>query len=342
MKKALALILSALIAGSALAGCGGAPADKPKTDGGNSSSAETVTLKLGHVNGDKTNYHFGMVKFAEEVERLTEGKVKVEVYANSQLGGERDMFEGMQLGTIDMAAVASPVMGAFVPEMAVLDAPFMFKNSEHAHKVIDGNVGKKLEELLKAQGTTVMSWMESGFRNVFSSKPIPDLKSFSGLKIRTMENQIHVKTFEAIGAIATPMPYGEVFTGLQQGTIDAAENATDNVLSQKFYEVAPHVAKTGHFHTFIAVCISDKALAKVPAELQPALLEAGKIASEYQRGLLVEANQKAEKELTELGVTFYEVNREDFVNATKDIAGQFSDIMPKDMIDEIKKLEAEC
>lgn len=333
MKKLLSIFISILMVSSILAGCSGG--DKNSGKG----SSDQIVLKLGHVNGDKTNYHQGMLKYAEEVERLTEGKVKIEVYANSQLGNERDMVEGMQLGTIDMAAVASAVLGSFVPEMAVLDAPFMFKDYDHANAVIDGKVGEELANKLKGQQFNTVGWMYSGFRNVFSSKAVPDLESFKGLKIRTMENKVHIKTFESLGALATPMPYGEVFTGLQQGTIDAAENAIDNVLTQKFYEAAKHVTKTGHFFTFIALGISDKALAKIPEDLQPALFEAGKIAAEHQRGLLLEANEKAEKELTDLGVTFYEVDRDAFVEKVQGVYTEFADIMPKDLVDEIKRLE---
>ncbi|MGL5625140.1 TRAP transporter substrate-binding protein [Cetobacterium sp.] len=298
-----------------------------------------VVLKLGHVNGDKTNYHYGMLKYAEEVERLTDGKVKVEVYANAQLGNERDMVEGLQLGTIDIAAVASPVLASFVPEMSVLDAPFMFKSYEHADNVIDGKVGEVLSEKLKKQEFNTVAWMYSGFRNVFSIKPLTDIDSFKGLKIRTMENKMHIKTFEALGALATPMPYGEVFTGLQQGTIDAAENATDNVLTQKFYEVTKNVGETGHFFTYIALGVSDKALAKIPADLVPKLYEAGTTSALYQRNLLIESNANAKTELQKLGVTFTEPNKEELVLKVKPIYQEFKDVIPEDLVAEIKKLE---
>ena len=305
------------------------------------SKENPLVLKAAMVDNDRSNYYFGMVKFAEEVERLTEGKIKVEVFHSAQLGSERDAFEGLQLGTIDIATVASAVLGSFVPEMTVLDAPFMLKSYDHANRVIDGEVGEYMNEKLALQDFNTLGWMYSGFRNVFSSTMVSNLSALKGVKIRTMENPMHVQTFEALGAIATPMPAGEVFTAIQQGTIDAAENATANVYAGKFYEIVKSVTKTGHFFTYIGLGISTKALNKIPEDLKPALYEAGKIAAAHQRELLLLANEEAEAELKKLGIVFYEMDSALLADKVQHIYVTYKDSMPQELIDEVRRLETE-
>jgi len=301
LKKIISMTLVAMLAITAFTGC----SSKKSTAG----SADVVELKLGMVDGDKSNYYKGMMKVAEEVDKATNGKVKITVYPSSQLGNERDMFEGAQLGSMDMISTANSVMTSFIPEMAVLDQLFLFDSTEQANKVIDGKLGDKIAEKALAQGVHVLGWMESGFRNVFSMRPVQKLEDFKGLKIRTMENEFQIAAFNALGAIATPMAYGDVFTGLQQGTIDAAENANANVLAQNFYEITKNITRTEHLFTFIAISISDKAWNKIPEDLRPAFAAAVKAGCVAQRQYLLDANTEAEKELVAKGVTFYDIDK---------------------------------
>jgi len=140
-------------------------------------------------------------------------------------------------------------------------------------------------------------------------RPVQKLEDFKGLKIRTMENEFQIAAFNALGAIATPMAYGDVFTGLQQGTIDAAENANANVLAQNFYEITKNITRTEHLFTFIAISISDKAWNKIPEDLRPAFAAAVKAGCVAQRQYLLDANTEAEKELVAKGVTFYDIDK---------------------------------
>lgn len=302
IKKLVSICLASTLALTALAGCSG----KPVASGAD----EVVQLKLGMVDSEKSNYYKGMQKVAEEVDKATNGKVKITVYPSSQLGNERDMYEGAQLGSIDMVSIANPVLSSFIPDMAVLDQPFLFDTADQAHKVIDGTLGDKIAEKALVQGVHILGWMESGFRNVFSSRPVQTPDDFKGLKIRTMENDLHIAAFNSLGAIATPMAAGDVFTGLQQKTIDAAENATANVLANNYYEITPNITRSQHAFVFIAIGISDKAWNKIPKDLQAAFTEAVKKGCEAQRQYLVDANTDAEKALVEKGVKFYDIDRE--------------------------------
>jgi len=313
--------------------------DKKEASNEKEAPKEAIVLKFGHVNSEQTSYHKGIVKFKEEVEKNSNGAIKVEVFPNSQLGNERDLIEGMQLGTIDCAFVATAPLASFVPEFAILDAPFLYRDSEHAFKVADGEIGQSLsKKLQEKQGISVMGFMDVGFRNIFSNKPVKTIEDLKGLKIRTMENKLHIESFRKLGALPTPMAYGEVFTALQQKTIDAAENAIQNVLNQKFYEVTKNVTKTGHFYCMTVICISDKSLNKIPNEMRPVIMEAAKVACKYQRELAAQDNQAAEDELKKLGVQFYEIDRNVLAEMVSSVYqdAQFKDVLNSEMIEKVK------
>lgn len=349
MKRTMATIMAAAMVMSAFAGCGGkqketpassANASAPAAAGSEASdttaaSGDVIKLKLGMVDPENSNYYKGAQAIAEEVKKATDGKVEITVYAGGQLGNERDMYEGAQMGTIDICTTASAVLTSFVPEMAVLDQPFLFANADEAHKVIDGKLGQLIAEKTAAQGVHMVGWMESGFRNVFSVKPIEKIEDFKGVKIRTMENDIHMAAFNALGAIATPMAAGDQFTALQQHTIDAAENATANVLANNFYEITKNITRSQHLFVFIGVGVSDKAWNQIPDDLKDKFTEGVKAGCDKQRQYLVEANEAAEKELIEKGVAFHEVDTATLQTAVQPAMEQFKDRMPQEWLDAI-------
>ena len=349
MKRTMATIMAAAMVMSAFAGCGGkqketpassANASAPAAAGSEASDAtaasgDVIKLKLGMVDPENSNYYKGAQAIAEEVKKATDGKVEITVYAGGQLGNERDMYEGAQMGTIDICTTASAVLTSFVPEMAVLDQPFLFANADEAHKVIDGKLGQLIAEKTAAQGVHMVGWMESGFRNVFSVKPIEKIEDFKGVKIRTMENDIHMAAFNALGAIATPMAAGDQFTALQQHTIDAAENATANVLANNFYEITKNITRSQHLFVFIGVGVSDKAWNQIPDDLKDKFTEGVKAGCDKQRQYLVEANEAAEKELIEKGVAFHEVDTATLQTAVQPAMEQFKDRMPQEWLDAI-------
>jgi tripartite ATP-independent transporter DctP family solute receptor len=295
----------------------------------------SITIKLGMVDPDGSNYHKGALGIAEEVDKATNGRVKIEVFPGSQLGNERDMYEGAQMGTIEMFVTANAVMTNFIPEMIVLDQPFLFANADQAHRVIDGKLGDLVNQKIQAQGLRVVGWMESGFRNVFSSRPVATLDDFKGLKIRTMENKLHMAAFNGLGAIATPMASGEVFTALQQKTIDAAENAISNVIANRYYEITKNITFTNHVFVFMGVIVSDKTWQRIPADLRDTFMVAVKTGCDRQRQLLVEANTAAEKELRGMGVKFFEIPQEQLAAKVESAIQPFTTSMSKEWIDAI-------
>ena len=271
---------------------------------------DSVTLRLGFVDPASSSYAMGGQKFADELERLTNGAVKVQVLAGGTLGGEREMYEGAQMGTMDMVSVVNTVLSQFIPELVILDQPFLFDTVEQAHAAADGKLGELVKAKAAAQGVHIIGWLESGFRDTFSKDPIQSVDDFKGVKIRTMENKMQIAAFNAVGAIATPMPATEQYTALQQGTIDACENAVGNMLINRYYEVIKNVTNTRHQFTYILVGVSDRAWNKIPDEYKPMVEQAMKTAVAWQRQNLAEINANATEELKKLGVNFYDIDRE--------------------------------
>ena len=285
MKKFISLLLTFALLFT-LAACGGSsqqtqtPTSTGNTSntapaaGGSGSELPTMTLKFNHTDTAETSYHKSFCAWADKVNELTGGKLTIQVYANGELAGERDSLEMLQLGTLDSAGVSSAPAGNFIKEMGILDAPFLYETDAQAYNASTGSLGDFLFEKSQAQGLHLLGIFCIGYRNMISSKPIYTLDDFKGVKVRLMENDLHVATFEALGSLTTTMAYSEVYTALQQKTIDAAENTNQNLYTQKYYEVCPYVALTGHFYCMKPVFFSEKVWNSLPAEYQKAIQDA--------------------------------------------------------------------
>lgn len=307
MKKFLAMTL-ALSMTLGLAACGSNGGGSDKSGAGSGGSDETITFKMSFVDPESSPYAQGGLKIAEEVAAATDGKIQIEVVAGGSLGGERDTIELAMGNNLDIATAANSVMTNFIPEMAILDQAYLWKNADEAHAAVDGKRGDLIKEAAEKQGLHVIGFLESGFRNTFSTKPIQSIDDFKGVTIRTMENQYHQAAFESFGAMPIAMSYNDVFTALQQGTIDACENATVNCLNSGYYEVTKNVTNTQHAFVYILMCMSDEAWNKIPEDLQQPFMDAVQRGVEYERELLVSENEAAEAELKELGVSFYDID----------------------------------
>lgn len=316
-KRLIALFTALTILGGLLTGCAdGANANKaPETK-----NSETVTFKMAMVDNETTNYYKGAKKIAEEVAAATNGKINIEIVAGGALGGERDTVELAMSGDLDIATAANSVLTNWIPEMSILDQAYLWENADQAHAAVDGALGDLIGEKAEKLGLHVIGYMESGFRNVFSVKPITKIDDFKGVKIRTMQNQYHMAAFEAFGAMPTAMAANEQFTALQQGTIDAAENAIANCLANGFYEITKNITYTDHAFVYIPILMSDKAWNKIPEDLKAPFLEAVKKGYQAQRQYLVEANEAAKVELEKLGVTFHKIDKSELMKAYENAA----------------------
>ncbi len=213
-------------------------------------AAAQTTIKIGYAATPQSHYGVGTTVFCEEVEKRTNGRYKCQQFPNSALGGEREMIEAVQLGTLDIVNTSTGPVGNFVPEVNIVDIPFLFRDYEHARTVLDGPVGDELRAKFPAKGLIALAWTENGFRHMTNSKrPIVKPEDAKGLKIRSMQNKVRIQAFQSIGSQPTPMAFPELFTALQQGTVDGQENPIPVILSAKFAQVQKHLSLTGHVYS---------------------------------------------------------------------------------------------
>ena len=269
-------------------------------------------------------YNLGMNKIGELVSEKTDGAVKLDVFGNSQLGSERDLLEGLQLGSLQMTCTSIAPLAGFTDSFLVFDLPFIFETTEQARAVLDSEVGQEILHSVDDQGLVGLAWFENGFRNVTNNvRPITVPDDLKGIKIRTMENQMHMAAFQIMGADPTPMAMGDVFTALQQGTIDAEENPVPIVATNKFQEVQKYISMTGHIFSPTPVFIAKDYYEALPEEYQTAIQEAATEAAPYQREQIDEQNVSGLEELTNDGMEANEPDKAPFQEATAPIYDQY-------------------
>jgi tripartite ATP-independent transporter DctP family solute receptor len=236
------------------------------------------TLKLGTILPADNILTQNAQAFAKKVGELTKGEVEVVVYPNSQLGNERDLLEGLQLGTVQMAEVSGGVMSIFAPEAGVFSLPFIFQGWDHLDKVLKSPPAEKLGEImLKKTKVRTLGWMEQGFRVTLTTKKlIQTVRDFEALKIRLPEDKVLIRTFQLVKAAPTVIPWGEVYTSLQTGVVEGMESTTPAMYTMKFYEVTNYLAETNHQHSVVGFLIGETAFQSLSKSAQEAVVQAAK------------------------------------------------------------------
>ncbi len=299
-------------------------------------SCQTWTFKLGNATAPDHAYNIGARKYAELVAQRTGNKVKIDIYPATQLGNERDLVEGLQLGTVDLVVTSTGPLGGFVPKIFVVDLPFLFRDKEHAYKVLDGPIGKGLLDAFSAKGIKGLAFWENGFRQITNNvRPIEKPEDLRGIKIRTMENKIHLASFRAWGASPTPMAWGEVYTALQQKTIDAQENPIAIIYTAKLSEVQKFLALTGHFYSPSPLLMSEKAFNSLPKDIQKIMLDTAIECATFERNLLRDDEAKQIAELKAKGMQVTTPNKKPFQDAAGSVYKEFEAQFGKEMIDRI-------
>lgn len=295
-------------------------------------------LKIGWTNAIDSHYGVGVTTFGDEVAKRTNGRYKLKYFPMGALGGEREMLEAVQLGTQDMIITSTGPVGNFVAETRIVDIPFLFRDYAHARKVLDGPIGQEILTKFPAKGLVAISWMENGFRHVTNSKhPIKTPEDLAGLKVRTMENKVHMQAFKTLGALPTPMNMNEVFTALQTGTVDGQENPIPVILSNKLYTVQKYVSLTSHVYSPALLIINKGIWDKMSAADKTAFHEAAKIA--------LVANRKKVNDDEANGIAIMEkagtlVNKVDTALFQKAVAPAYVDFGKEYGADNIKKIQA--
>ena len=217
--------------------------------------AQAKAMRIGIVGRNDTPEAVGLQAMIEKVQRDSNGRITIQFFSSGALGGEREMLEGLQLGSIDMTYTATAVLANFVPDMQIFDIPFLFRDFAHAAAVLEGPIGEEYLAKMPPRNLQGLAMGGLGFRQLTNSKRnVTEVADVRGLKIRTMENQIHLQAWRTLGALPTPMALPEVFPALQQGTVDGQENPISAIIGNRFNEVQKYVTLTRH--AFTATCIS--------------------------------------------------------------------------------------
>lgn len=340
------IALLSLVLVFSLAACGGnqegtttkTDETSTTTDNKGEEAKEVTTFRIGHTLADNSHYQVGLENFTKLVDEKSEGRLKIEIFPNGSLGGERDMVESLQVGTLDMVLSSTGPLGGFVPQLNVVDLPFLFDNRDHAYAVLDGEIGQELLGNLNGSKLVGLAWWENGYRNISNSKqPIVNPEDLQGLKIRTMENEVHMASFRAMGADPTPMSFTELFTALQQGVVDGQENPIPIIYTSRFYEVQDHVSLTGHFYSPSVLLISESRFNALDEDLQQVLTEAAIEGAQYERQVVKDMDAEYVQELKDLGTNIVEdVNVDAFREAVKPVYETFEDQFGKDLIEKIQ------
>lgn len=283
-----------------------------------------IVLRAGHTSNTDEPYHLGLLAFARMVEERSGGRITVDIYPLSQLGHERMMIEGLLLGTLDIVVTANGSATSFVPQLGILDLPFLFRDREHMYAVLDGEVGAGLRNDAIARGFRILGFLDAGVRHIMTrERSVDAYEDLRGLKIRTMPVPAHLSSFKAFDAQAVAIDYGEMYGSLQTGLIDGAEAANTNFTRQKFYEVAPNWAQVGWIILVANMMMSETAFSALPPDLRQILQDAGEEAAQYERQLYRESDEAMLATIIKRGVNVTYPDPAPFREAAQQVYPEF-------------------
>lgn len=310
-----------------------------------------VEIKLAHGGpsvGDKTEV--ACQAFKKFVEEKSKGEIVINTFPNNQLGNERELLEGIQMGTVEMVATTTGAIPTIFPEIMVVDIPYLFSSSQVAFKVLDGPFGDKLRaDYLAKTGIRMLSFGENGYRH-FTNRvhPIKTPADLKGLKIRTMENPAHIAMMKSMGAIPVPIPYGELYTALSQGVVDGQENPISLIETSRFYEVQKYMTLDGHVYSPFTLQISDKLFQKLTPDQRKIIEEGAALWSRTHREHNKMQMSRGLEVIKKGGTEVYSINAEElkkFRKATSQVLPLIEKEVGKDRVkaalDAVAKAEKE-
>lgn len=326
--KFLALLIGILF----LAACGNGEAN---------SEEEVYKLRIAHSSA-ATNDRLedSLQEFKKAVEEKSDGRIVVETYPNSQLGGEREALEGVQNGSIEMAALSTAPFSGFFEKMMVLDLPYIFPDAEVADKVMDGDFGDQLFETLQEEtGLRGLAWGENGIRHMANNeRPIVTPADVKGLKIRTQENPAHMDMITAFGGSPTPMAFNELYSAMQQNVIDGYENPFSLIEGMKFYEVTKYLSLTSHVYGVYAMVVNDDYFSTIPEDLQKIVMEESKNWGETERQMNRDQEAAGRDFLAEKGMEINDLTeeqREEFRKLTEPVIEEYKGTLGEELVNDL-------
>lgn len=335
--RLFAIVLVLLVVSGCGGGGGGAAgggAAEPGGTSGGSGQAEgpTYTFRLAETHPADYPTTLGDLKFAELVNERSGGRITIDVFPSAQLGEEKAAIEQVQLGAIEFTRVSTGPMAEFNQDFGVFSLPYIFDNDDHVWRFLMSDDALAMFDSLQSAGLQGLAWYSSGSRSFYSTKPLTSLDDLKGMKIRVQENKLNISIMDALGATATPMPYGDVYSALQTGLIDAAENNYPSYYSSKHYEVAPHLILDGHQRVPEVLVVSKTVWDKLSAEDQEIIRQAALDSIAFQREEWAKYEKESEEAVRAAGVTITEVTdvapwQEAVKPVIEEYREQYSDIL---------------
>lgn len=304
---------------------------------------DKIAMRVASVVDASSPIYVGLDAFKKRVEELTKGRVEVTVYKGTLGKGERQLYEAAQLGTLEGVVASTGPLSAFVPEADLFNLPFLFKNTQHAFKVVDGDIGEEFNKKVIAKGYRILGWWIIGMRNTSNrTRPINSPDDYKGLKIRTMESPPFIALYKAMGAVPVPMSITEVYTALSQGTIDGIDGSLASQLEFKHIEVLKYAAVTDHVVLFFPFAVSERWFQGLPKDVQQAILSAEAEARPTERRADEAYNKGIEAEWVKQGKTVTHPDLAPFRRLAESTYAQFYDkVGGKSLVDRIRAMGEE-
>jgi TRAP-type transport system periplasmic protein len=301
------------------------------------SIAQQKSFSLNHTMGVNTYPDQAVKWFSTQMEQRTKGAIKVKVFSAGELGQEVEQYDALNLGTLESALMGAQLIGAVCPEYGILDLPYLWRDQEHVRKVWAGPIGQDMTQvILQRKGIRILAALDRGPRNLTTKNRVVKVPAdLKGLKIRTIQNPVHIEAWKTLGANPVPMAFGEVFTALQQGTIDGQENPYEMIYSNSLFEVQKYMILTRHVRALIWFGVSDKFWKTLTAEQQKIFSDTAIEAAAMNNRLLVAGDQDLEKKLQEKGMTFITPDLEKFTEGVKPVPEKFKNVWKAGLFEKI-------
>lgn len=301
---------------------------------------KTHNFKVAFVQNIDHPHGIGAKKFGELLEQKSGGKMKAKAFGGGSLGGDAQVISSLQGGVVEMTLVSPGLLTGLIKEFSVFDLPFMFTSYREVDAVMDGPVGTRLLDMLKDKGLIGLGYWDHGFRNITSAKrPINKMEDISGLKVRVIQIPIFIDTFSALGANPVPLPFPELYTALETGTVDGQENPFASIETSKFYEVQKYAATTGHVYNPLVAIFSKKVWDRLSEDERRIVQEAATEAGLYERKVSREANEKSMQTLRGEGMQITELSSEEIDRMrqkVKPVTDKYTQSIGPDLVAEVQ------
>ena len=319
-----------------------ATASQDTSDGTDYTQGDKITIKIAHVSQEGVPIDVASKKLGDMLNEKTGGRITVNVFPASALGNNTELLEQLQMGTLEMAISSVAFLGAFTETTKLLDLPYLFQSNEAAEEVLDGDVGQTIFENLQPAGFEGMAWLATGWRHVTANKEIHKPEDMKGLKIRDMENQMHIDHFNALGASAVPMAFSELYTALQNGTMDAQENPFANIDGNRLYEVQKYIIKTGHIYDTSPLLASKTWWDSLSESDQKLIRECVNEMVTYERELSASNEAELEEKIgnngTNVVITLTDEERQAFKDAAQPVYDKYGPEIGEDLISQVNEI----